>query len=145
MALSRVVLPAPFAPRMATTSPARTRIDTSRKAQCRPYECSRPSISSILITQIGANDLTVAQDLLGASLGDLCSGVHDDHAMAQRAHCRHHMLDQYDRQPLRRETPDHGNAALQLALAQAREPLVKQKDPRRRGQGPRQFGALLLD
>src|SRR5690242_7424849 len=65
MALSKVVLPAPLAPRIATTSPVRTRIDTSHKARWRPYACARLSISSILVTQIGANDLGVAQDLLG--------------------------------------------------------------------------------
>ena len=35
-ALSSVVLPAPLAPRMATTSPARTRIETSCSARWRP-------------------------------------------------------------------------------------------------------------
>ena len=65
-----VLLPAPLGPSSATTAPAGTVSDTSRRASTPPYATRRPLISSAAsqdtgVPQIGGADEVVAADLLG--------------------------------------------------------------------------------
>src|SRR5216683_6215764 len=97
MALSRVDLPDPLAPRMATSWPVSTFMETSCNASTEPYRTLRSVTSSIGgLAEIGGDDAGVAQHLGGQTVGDELPEIEHDQPLAQPRHERHVVLDDQD-------------------------------------------------
>src|SRR5215813_7585883 len=81
--LNSVVLPAPFAPITATSSPAFTSIETSDNAVRPPYlalTCSSFSIGHPFLAKIGLDHLRIPDDCPGIAVGDHHAVVEHDEA-----------------------------------------------------------------
>src|SRR5215831_19491219 len=101
MARSRVVLPAPLAPRMATISAS----STSRSISCStlrwPYPAVTPASSSsgtIARPQVGFDDRWITLHRRGRSFGNLASEAQDHHLVGDAHDQVHVVLDQQHRQ-----------------------------------------------
>jgi hypothetical protein len=101
MQFSKVDLPAPLAPRMATISPGSTRRETPRSAATLPYAACRPSTwrSASLIggSQVGFHDLRMAQDISRRAQRQGLAVDHRQAAVAQGPDHRHVVLDDHHR------------------------------------------------
>src|SRR5919109_985007 len=141
IARRRVVLPAPFAPMMATTSPCPTSIDRSCRMTVGPYPAVTLETLSIdeVLAQIGRDDAAVADDLLRATFRDHLAGVDHHDPTGQTHNGLHVVLD-----------GDHGDAGvangadgfdhlLRLRLVLTGHHLVEQED---RGLGRESAGDL---
>src|SRR5512143_3229397 len=97
-ARSVVVLPAPLAPRSATTLAASTARSTPCKARTPPYEtCSDSTASSMALrAEVRPDHLRVLGDLPGCALGDLLTEVQHAHAIGQAHERAHVVLDHHD-------------------------------------------------
>src|SRR5512132_1327680 len=82
MALSVVLLPAPFRPRIDTTSPWLTRKDTPNRTLPCPYPAWTSSSSSMLLDpEVDLLDLRVRLDLGRQALGEHAALVHHGDAV----------------------------------------------------------------
>src|SRR5438105_88841 len=139
MAFKSVVLPAPFAPRIATISWAPTLSATSDRAACLPYATERPDTSSIGLSEIGAHDVRIGEHAGGRTFGNLAAGIHDDAAVAQRADRVHHVLDQDNRQAFVAQRAHQADAGAKLRWIEAGEPFVEQQEVGCQRERTRQF------
>src|SRR5690606_12733245 len=86
--LSSVLLPLPFMPSRATSSPSRTSRLMSRSTATAPYPACKPSTTS-LFTEIHLLNLGTSDDLVRIAFGDDRAGFEADHALRE-AHDRMH-------------------------------------------------------
>src|SRR5436309_8085284 len=91
-----VVLPAPLAPSRVTISPSATVSETPCRALIGPYRASTPRSSSSVDSfgpQVRLDHIRTCLHLAGRSLGDLAPEVEHVHAVADRHHELHVVLD----------------------------------------------------
>src|SRR5262245_5156514 len=98
-----VVLPAPLGPSMATSSPAPTSNDTSRRAGRSLYATLRPLTCNMVpfpvaLPKIGFDNTLVSQDLLRPSLSNEPAKVQNDNTRTEPSHQLDHMLDEQNGQ-----------------------------------------------
>src|SRR5262245_65688395 len=105
-----VVLPAPLGPSMATSSPAPTSNDTSRRAGRSPYATLRPLTCNMVpfpvaLPEIGFDNARVPHDLLRPPLGNKLAKAQNGNTGAETSHQLDHMLDEQNGQA---QLPDEG-------------------------------------
>src|SRR5512132_174761 len=145
IARSVVVLPAPFAPRSATTSPSSTRSETPWSARMGPYRAwtSFSSSSGILASEIGLDHVGVLLHLARRSLRDLPPEVQDVNALADAHDERHVMLDDQDGQvEVLPQPPDQRAELAHLLVVEAPGRLVEQQEPGAGDEGAGELDAL---
>src|SRR5690606_23616214 len=94
-----VLLPAPFGPTTATSSPAPTPSETPRSTGTSSYATCRSRISSILQplpAEIGLDDSGVARDRVGLAVGQHGAVVEHGEALDEAHHRLHRVLDDHD-------------------------------------------------
>src|SRR6185437_11598383 len=102
MVRSRVVLPAPLAPRIAVIAPGSASKDTERSARTAPKDTERSRTSSIffprvrgcagrldLVSEVGGGDFGVGADGVRSAVGDHAPEVQDDDPVAYGHHQVH--------------------------------------------------------
>src|SRR5215208_1486295 len=145
IARSVVVLPAPLAPSSATISPSFTSSETPCSALTGPYRAStlRSSSSGIFLAEVGLDDGGVRAHLGGCPLGDLAAEIEDVHAVGDRHHEVHVVLDEQDgERVLLAEALDQQPEVADLLVVEAAGGLVEQQQPRLRGERARDLDAL---
>src|SRR5262245_40878358 len=157
-ARSVVVFPAPFAPRRATTSPSSTVTVTPCSARTGPYraETSRSSrsvaiaavvavvLGARLAAEVGLDDVRVGPHLGRRALGDLAAEVEHVHAVRDRHHEVHVVLDEEDREVVLLADPsDQAGELPDLLVVQAAGRLVEEQQPRLGDERPRELDPLL--
>src|SRR4051812_10108806 len=124
MVRSRVVLPAPLAPRTAVMVPSSTLIETPSSARTAPYVVTTSSTESIvtchsraaldLLAEVGLEHLRVVADLVRCARRDQPAEVEHDDAVADLHDQVHVVLDEQDRHPLL-ERADQSGELVHLA------------------------------
>src|SRR5688500_14549486 len=90
-----VVLPMPLRPRRVTASPSPMLSERSKSTWLAPYAVSRFStLSSNLVSQVGAPDLGIGADLPRRSGGDHAAVDHHGDAVGEAEHRVHVVLHQ---------------------------------------------------
>src|SRR6476620_3962827 len=95
--LMTVLFPALFAPSSPTNCPCFSVKSTPCKTEAAPYPALSPTISSMkILAEIRITDELVLDDLLGGSVGDLLTKIHDDDSIGDAHHDRHDVLHKYE-------------------------------------------------
>src|SRR5688572_2765668 len=140
MALSSVVLPAPFGPTIVTNSPSPTSSDTSASACSPPYATLSPETLSIgrrnplaepALAEIGLDDGRIAHDVGGQAVGDAAAVVEDDQAVHELHDGVHRVLDDHHAHARIADAAHESGHRLHPVARQAGERLVEQDQIRR--------------
>src|SRR5574341_2211915 len=146
--LSSVVFPAPFAPMIATISPARTCIVTFLSTFSLPYPDSTFRSFSIsrspVLPQVDPDHLTVLLDGERPVLGDLLPGAQHDDLVGDVHDQRHVMLDEQDGDPHVPDPGDHPPHLVRFPHVQSGRGFIEQQEPGLAGERPPQFDDTLL-
>src|SRR5882757_2552274 len=140
--LSRVVFPAPLEPTMQVISPDSTARLISHSTRTSPYPALSPSIvrsgsatgrlrreaASEFLAEICLDDPLVLHDIGGASFRDELPMVKDQHALGERHHDFHQMLDDEDGHAALGNLPDQRECAIDLAGVEAGIDLVQHQN-----------------
>src|SRR5258706_2798511 len=129
---SVVVLPAPFEPIRATSSPSATRIDTPWSERMLPY-WTWTSLSSSMpgLAEVGRDDIRIGSNRCRIALGDELAVVEDLDPIAQAHDERDVVGDEDDRdRQLVAQSPDQAEQVLRLDRVHAGVRLVEEEDPR---------------
>src|ERR1044071_5697772 len=119
-ALMSVVLPAPFGPTTATSSPARTERLASHTAVASPYAMRRPRASSMRGSEVRLRDLGMADDVGRRPGGDHLAVIEHHHAVGQLGHGADDVLDEHDRRAAVADPPDEGERLGHLGRGEPR-------------------------
>src|SRR5256885_2995410 len=148
-ARSVVVLPAPFGPRTATSSPSPTSSETPCSARTWPYRASTSSSSSRaellgIRPEVGLDHRRVVLHLARRAASDPAAEVEHVHAVGDPHHHLHVVLDQQDRQLEVLAHPADQRAELSdLLVVEASRRLVQEQQPRPRCERAGKLDALL--
>src|SRR5438067_5097022 len=147
-ARSVVVLPAPFGPRTATSSPSPTSSETPCSARIWPYRASTSSSSSRELLgirpEVGLDHRRVVLHLARRAARDPAAEVEHVHAVGDTHHQLHVVLDQQDRQLEVLAHPADQRAELSdLLVVQASRRLVQEQQPRPRCERAGKLDAFL--
>src|SRR5690606_33634740 len=131
IALNSVLLPAPFGPTTATSSPAPTRSDTPLSAGMRPYATRSSAISSIpfepLPAEISLDHGRVARDRVRVAACEHRAVIEHDEAIDEPHHCVHRVLDDHDRDAEIGKARDQVDQLAYFVVREPCEDLVEQK------------------
>src|SRR3954469_2047627 len=145
IALSAEVLPAPFAPISATSSPGATSRSTPFTARMPPERTSRPLISSSMRRpEIGLDHLRIALHFRGPTFRDLLAVVEHHHPIADIHHQAHVVLDQQHRNALCTDRLDQPAQRERLRRVHSGGRLVQREELRFGGEGARHLEATLV-
>src|SRR6266508_2031814 len=151
-AFRQVLLPAPFAPISATSSPSRTWRSMPRSASTAPYATRRSLTSSmgrlsteaIVLAEIGLHHARVRPDDRGRALGQLLSVLQHGDPIRDPHHEVHVMLDQQDRRATRADANDELVQLADLSRIQPRGRLVHREQQGGENEGSRDLHEPLM-
>src|ERR1700681_3043873 len=129
IALSVVLLPAPFAPSSDTISPSATTSEMPCSASTAPYRATRSWISSSIerAAEIRGDHVGVARDLLGRSFRDVLAEVQHRDAVADGHHEVHVVLDEQQRRILLANAAQQCDEGVGFGRVHPRRGLVEQQ------------------
>src|SRR5688572_4619340 len=137
-ARSVVVFPAPFAPRIATTSPSSIASETPWSALIAPYRASTScSSSSGIVSEVRLDHRGVGPHLRRWALRDLAPEVEHVDSIGDRHDQVHVVLDEQDREVVvDPNAPDQRREFPHLLVVEPARRLVEQEQPRPGAQLP---------
>src|SRR6516164_8973255 len=130
MVFNSVVLPAPFAPRIASTSPRESSRSTPRRIWCVPYPACKPLIwrTGSGVPEVGIQNLLVTPDLIRRPLRDFLASIqHGNDVRAFHDHVDGMLDEENAHAALAREPPDHVDQVVACRRRQADGGLIEQK------------------